>query len=360
MNRFFAIGLLILVAGAFAWWWRSGDEAPANAPAKTAAGASTALPVDSVLRVRPAQTASPGNAPTTPVKARPVSPLIAQYRAKRNFAALHAAVQGASTPEALYLRAEIYRTCARPEGKTAGDLARERAGDRDRFAAGLAQGVAGASQRLDAYDRLHADPCQGLDLGSFDPAELARLVAAAADAGDPRARAWQLAERIERSRFGNPANDATGYDVSAADFEQMRQLMSVADPEVVLDLQGVLASSMQHGSMRLNGEPVDQGSLYSALSLLACDLGASCGADAQTLLTNCAYRGRCATGSLYEYLYYYEASPASAQQIDNYRRAWLAMLNAGDLSGLTLSSVDAPPGFSMTFGGRRLFRPPGG
>jgi len=264
-----------------------------------------------------------------------------------------------TTPESLYLRAEIYRECALPAGVTVDDRANARAAERARFMAGLTHESAASAQRLAAFDKLHEDPCAGLDVGTFERAELDRLLAAAADAGDPRAQAWRMAERIERTRFDGRTNDAAGYSMNQEDFDAMRRLLATGDPDVILDLRDVLSSSFQHGSLRLNGEAIDPSSFHSALALLACEQGATCGTDSQTVLTNCAYRGRCAAASLYEYMYYYENSPADAQQIDAYRRAWQSMLNGRDLSGLTLSPIDGMPGFTMTFGGRRSSRPGG-
>lgn len=258
--------------------------------------------------------------------------MLGQFRAKRDYRALHGALQSATpTPEVLYLRAELYRRCSRAEGKTATDAARERSEERQRFANGLVQGGGNSAQRLEAYDKLNVDLCAGLDLGTFSEETLQRMVADAANAGDPRAQAWQLAERIERTRFAG-SNDAMGYDISDQEFEQMRRLMATRDPEVILDLQGVLSSCLQHGSVRFNGEPVDQENFFAALTLLACDAGADCGPESQTILMNCAYRGRCLAGTVSDYMYFYQTSPAGAQQIDTYLRAWQAMLNAGDLS----------------------------
>lgn len=360
MGRRLLLVFILAALGALAWWRlavRPADDAPPAVSTRTVPPAT--LPADSVLRVRPQAPATTDLPAARATVAKPLSPLLAQFRARRDYASLHALLQKSpATPEVLYLRAEIYRSCTHDAGKTAADRASARTATRAKFVAGLGQD-AGAARRLQAFDALYADPCAGLDLGPFDPAEMARLVAAAADAGDPRAQAWQLADRVERSRYDGRTTDSSGYAIDQATFDDIRRLMATGDPEVVLDLQNVLASSLQHGSVRFNGAPIDPQAFHSALTLLACDLGADCGVDAQTVLSNCAFRGRCAASSLYEYMYYYENSPADSQQIDAYRRAWQAMLNAGDFSGLTLSPDDGMPGFNMTFGGRRHFRPPG-
>jgi len=145
--------------------------------------------------------------------------------------------------------------------------------------------------------------------------------------------------------------------MSAADFEQARELLASGDPGVIEDLNGLLASSLQHGTVQLAGQPIDQSAFHSALTLLACDAGARCGPDSPALLRDCAYRNRCAAGTVSESMFYYDTSPAQAQLIDQYHRALLAMMNAGDFSGLTLANVDRVPGYSMVFGGHRVVWP---
>jgi hypothetical protein len=179
------------------------------------------------------------------------------------------------------------------------------------------------------------------------------MVAAAADAGDARARAWQLAERVERSREDVADRKPHGYELTAADFDEARQLLASRDPGVIEDLQGILSSTLQHGSIQLDGMPVDPAAFHSALTLLACEAGASCGPDSPQLLRGCAYQGRCAVGTVYEYMYYYGSAPAEAQLIDDYRARLSAMLASGDLSALTRVDVPALPGYTMVFGGRR-------
>jgi hypothetical protein len=316
-------------------WWRTTADAPPSVGTKaTHAVAASSLPVESVLLVRPTLHASARMDGGTSRPARAVSPELAQFRARRDYAALYQALEASpQTPESLYIRAEIYSRCAGTDGKTAEDVAKERASRRDKLMAALSQGPADTAQRIDAFDKMNVDPCQGLDLGTFKPQELTRMIAA--DAGDVRAKAWQLAERIERAWDERRTADRqrTGYDLSPGDFEQARQLLASGDPEVIQDLQGMLSSSLEHGSIRLGGLPVDQAAIYAAFSFLACDAGAACGPDSPVVLRNCVYRGRCAAASFYEYMYYYETSPADAQLIDSYRRTLQAMLNAGDLSG---------------------------
>jgi len=253
------------------------------------------------------------------------------------------------TAENLYARAEIYWRCARTQYRE--QAAAEK---RAQFVHWLAdRDPANMQQRLAAYDRAAVDACNGLAIGPFDEATMRRMLAEAAEAGDVRAQAWQLAERIERKRYDDPRS--SGYEVTATDFEQALRLIESGDPDVIADLQGVLSSTLQNAGIRIGGVPIDQGAFHAALDLLACDAGGQCGPDTPQLLRECAYQGRCAAGTVYEYTFYYGSSPATAQTIDAYRRQLGAMMAAGDLSQLTRVDEAGVSGYSMTFGGRRIF-----
>lgn len=287
------------------------------------------------------------------------SPALTQFRNRADYASLYRSIEAKRTPEALYLGAEIYALCAKRTRKSEQQVADERAAERAKFAAALSTGAGGPVQRLDAFDRLKHDPCNGLDVGKFDPETLARLIAAAADAGDPRAQAWQLAERVETGYYDAQRVDrsSSGYRLSAEEFEEARRLLASGDPGVITDLSDLLSSTLAHGVVQLNGQPIDYDALHSAFTLLACDAGARCGPDSTPVLTNCAYRGRCDARTLSEYMFYYETSPSQAQLIDSYHQALLGMMNARDFSGLSLADLDHLPGFSMVFGGRRAIWP---
>ncbi len=328
-----------------------------RAGAAPATSQSKELPVASILQVRPA---GPGHATDTSASAplpiaHSASAAILQFRERRDLASLYRTVENDTSPEARYLRAEIYSLCARKDDKTPSVRAQENETFRAKFVAGISADQANGSRRLEALDRINRDVCRGLDLGKLDPKELARLLKAAAEAGDARARAWQLAERIEQSSRENRIGPS-GFNLNEEDFATMRTLLASGHPEVIQDLQGILSSTLSQGVIQLGGVTTDNQALYSALTLLACDAGASCGPDAPMILTECAYRGRCDAGSLYEFLFYYQTSPSEAQAIDSYHRALSSMLRTGDFAGLTYAQVPIVPGFNMMFGGRRADR----
>jgi len=347
------VALLAIVAAA--WWWHGAREPakPTAASTPPAKDESISLPVATVLRVRPSTT--PVAPPSAPQSALAESSPLKQFRDGVDFASLYRSLDGDRSAEALYLRAEIYARCVRHATQTD----RASANDRATLVAALARDP-DAAQRVDAFDRMQRDPCQGVDLGKFDRQAFTAMLDAAAAAGDARAKAWQLAARVETAYYGAQRVDraSTGYPLTREDFEQARQLLATGDPSVIADLQGLLSSSLEHGTVQLDGRPIDHAAMHSALTLLACDAGANCGPDAPSLLRDCAFRGRCAAGTVSESMFYYETSPAQAQIIDRYHRELLAMMNAHDFSALTLADVDHVPGFSMTFGGRRVIWDP--
>ena len=105
MNKLL-LGLALALAVAV--WWRLHDNAAQ--PQTQAEASAKPLPVESVLRVRPnvaADTpATPG--PVTTPRRAPESAPLAQFRDRTDYASLYRSTENNSTPEAMYLRAEIY------------------------------------------------------------------------------------------------------------------------------------------------------------------------------------------------------------------------------------------------------------
>lgn len=191
-------------------WWRLNDDVAK--PQTRAAAGEKPLPVESVLRVRPnvAADAAATPAPVAASRRATESPLLAQFRDRADYASLYRSTENESAPEALYLRAEIYSICANHSGKSEQDTEADRAEKRAKFASALQGGSPVTAQRLEAYDRFNRDPCVGLDLGKFDPKTLAEMVARAAQAGDPRAQAWQLAQRVSTAYYDEQGGNRSG------------------------------------------------------------------------------------------------------------------------------------------------------
>ncbi len=328
------------------------ERPPGGAGAQVKVMAQGDLPASSVLRINPRSTPA---APAIQAKAAAiVSADIAQLRSRKGWGELHARVSsGPQTSEALYMQAEIYSRCAKRTPVANAPATQPLAETRDKFIASLS-GDPNGEQRIAAYEKTKADPCEGLALGEFSKEKLAQMVAAAATAGDPRAQAWLLGEQIERAYFDAQPRPQ-GYAVSDEQMESIRRLLATGDPGVLTDFQGILSSSLMDGNLRMgpNNERVDLSAMAAALTLVACDLGASCGADSQRLLMHCALQGYCAAGNLYDYTYFYESSPHQAQLLEQYRQALLQMASNRDFSGLRLVREPTTPGMSSVRGGRR-------
>ncbi len=346
-NAFFAA--FIFFAFVYAWkLWQTTSPAPSTA---TQAASSVAmgknLSSSAVLRIDPK--ASSGIMPRTDLPVKPVSPDMQQYRDKKDFAALYARVKaGAQSPEAQYLQAELLERCAKRATQPNDPPARSREERREKFIANLTGTAEQKAMRSAAYDKINADHCGELAKIDRDDSTIERLRNEAAKAGDARARAWQLSADIQKVseamdeavRTGKrPANGgASGNIITDAQWTQLRELLATGDIGVLNELRPVLASSLTDGTFRMGPDepPVEQRALWQALGLLACDLGAPCGADSNAVLAECAHSNRCGSANFYDHTYFYDASPYTAQIMERYRQTLADMIRRGDASALQL------------------------
>ncbi len=321
-------------------WHRSDAKASPSAEKRD-------LPASSVLRIDPRVAHAPPA--TAAVKATPApDPVIAQLRSRTGWAPLYQRlVAGPPTPESLYAQAEIYNRCARRPPNPARPKQTDAEG-RESYVASI-RGQPNFEQRLAAYDKVNANPCEGLSLGEFSKEEFERLLNAAAAAGDVRAQAWQLNQQVFEASNGRPG----GQVITDEQVQAIRRMLASRDPGVVGDLQGLLASSVVDGTWRIGGidERLDERALYASLTLVACDLGGACGLDSRQLLNECSMNGYCGATNLYDHTYFYESSPNQAQLMDRYRRAFDEAIASGDLSSLRLVREPMQRGRQYMFGG---------
>lgn len=350
-NAFFAA--FIFFAAVYAWKVMQTTTAPAtpSAEAKSAPLAEKKLSSSAVLRIDPK--ASSGIQARTDIPQKPLSTDVQQFRERRDLPALYARLKaGAQTPEALYLQAEILDRCAKrpPSPNTPPGTREER---REKFLAGLSGTPEQKALRTAAYDQLTRDTCGELAKIERNPAEIEKLRADAAAAGDVRAQAWQLSadiikasEDAETARRagkgpgqpgGGPAPGA-GNVITDEQWKTLQGLLASGEVGALNELRGVLASTVTDGTIRLGPDqaPVDQRALWTAVGLLGCDLGNPCGADNRDVLSACVYSGRCGSSNLFDHTYFYEASPHIAQLMESYRQSLADMIRRGDFSQLRL------------------------
>ncbi|HEV8501540.1 MAG TPA: hypothetical protein VGR63_08175 [Casimicrobiaceae bacterium] len=350
--RKFLLGLAVAAAIAVTWRHYSVPVAPvgANPPQAKA----DTLPMTTVLRVRPDGAMPAAPAGGAGVTRRVESADLAQYRSRRDYAALYARVsREAGAGEAGYIAAEIYYRCARHDDTASG--APDAAAARAQFQATIARAGSQADTRAAAYARLDgSSACAGLDFGAYDAKAYAEMLRASADAGYAAASARLLADRIVRDTnvAQQSANHGSGYSVSPDTLAQMTALLASGDPDVIQSLSGILASTIAGGVVQLAGEDVEAFPMHAAMTLLACDAGADCGGDARPILMACAYHGQCDAHNVEDFVYYYDMSPAQAQLVNNYRQTLRGMLGAHDFSGVTLVPTTGSSPYTYMFGGR--------
>jgi hypothetical protein len=320
----------------------------ASASAKSTNVTATALPASSVLKIDP-RAKSPIAAATTN-NAKPISADMQQYRDRKDFAALYDRLKtGAQTPEAQYLQAEILERCSKkPPEPNKPEETRE--AKREKFVAGLTGSADKIVVRTAAYDELNRDICGKLSTIPQNKEEIAALRKAAADAGDSRARAWQLNSEIlkatDEAQAANagkpgglePGGRGQGYVLNDQQWSTIRELLSSGDPAVVGELRAVLSSTLADASLRIgpDKEPIDNRAFWNTWALVACDLGADCGSNNRQLLADCMSQNRCGSNNVYDHSYFYDASPNDAQAMERYRQQLLEMIRTNNFNNLQL------------------------
>ena len=347
------------------------NETPAivaAAPGASVAVATTKLGATSVLNIDPSVSSTPRAQPNVP-KPR-LSAEMQLFRDKKDWPLIYQrAKNGPQTGEALYLQAELLEKCAKRPLNDAKKVESTREIKREKFIQTLSGKEQQKIARTAAYDALNIDVCGELKSIEYSKDEITKLSKAAAEAGDPRARAWRLQgdsakatsdDYNARNNIKPEAGDKTqsrmdGYLISDQQWAAARELLAKADPVVLVDLQSLLSSTLSDASIRLgpDKEPIENRAFFSAWTLVGCDMGNNCGVSNPQLLADCAYRNRCGSTSLQDQIYFFEASPHEAQLVERYRQTILDAIRTGDFTNLNLVRGPQTRGNTFIFGNRR-------
>jgi hypothetical protein len=318
--------------------------ANARAPAKLAAAA--------VLAIDPRT-----NGPRATASA-PRATVFNEYLAAKNYKAIYDRLKSGpegQTPEGWYVLYDMLRKCATiTERTTRQPLVRTTEQRREDFVNAIPANDPQRDKRIAAYENVSANRCAGLEGVSITQADLNKLLADAAAAGDPKAKALSLEQELWAARRadGKWRNDVAPTD---AQVDSLRNAISSRDPEAMLIAGRVLSSSWHDFSLRIGDESqvVEQRSFMQAWQLLACDYGYPCGDTNARLLSACAYQGHCNAQSLPDYIFFYGASPYDSQLLTQYRQVLRTAIDTGDWSQLTVArgpvpasarAVNNPPG----------------
>lgn len=268
--------------------------------------------------------------------------------------------------ETKYFAAVAIETCV---GRTRGAAPASDA-DRERFQSRLKENDPNNPQRIAAFNRVTA-MCEGFAGTNLTAADAAKLYAEAAAAGNPGAKVALAANQFnDQTRAGN----ARGVDARRLSEDQLalvRDGLASGDPFAIQRAGQLLTwNSTQLADRRLgpSGDPFNPRDWGAAWTLAACDRGANCGADAQRVLSGCAYQGACGYESLEAYMQFNELAPntyLAAQQnratildaIAQGRWDWLGIA-AG--SGRTVTTTAPVANAGATTTRTTLTRPPGG
>ena len=230
---------------------------------------------------------------------------------------------------------------------------------RQQILASLPEGDPRLAQRLEAYDKVTADPCAGLSGIVATEAELDQLLKGALAGGDPKARAWQVEQEMWQERRASGLPRRAGATLTDDQLASIKDAFSSRDPEAIAIAGRVLANSFRDLTVRLgpDREVIENRAFMNAAQLLACEHGYPCGDNNAQVLNACAYQGHCGVASLPDYLFYYASSPYDAQLLDRYRTLLRQALDSGDWSALQVDRGNPSPNApSYRYPGRPIGR----
>jgi hypothetical protein len=160
--------------------------------------ATKRLPADAVLAIVPGAP-FPALQAGVAAPARRMTPAVEDLDRRRNYSALYERLKDKAdrNGEESYVLAEVLRACARIAGrKPSGSRSFDRPDAREQFMAALPEKDPFRAHRIRAYEHWEREPCAGFPEVDLADAQLRALLAAAATAGDPKARARLLQEEL--------------------------------------------------------------------------------------------------------------------------------------------------------------------
>ena len=350
---FFAALLVVVAATYLAWKPVSPAELlhpGASQGAPPAAGAKSA---QRGFVLAPARPASP--APRMAAAAAPGRrSLYNEYLGAKSYRALYDRLHGSpegSTAEGMYVMYDILRKCAavtdRPYRRQAD--ARPVEQRRQEFLAALAPDDPQRDKRIAAFDATAVDHCAGLEGITIAQADLDKLLASSAAAGDPKAKATEVEQQVWQQRRAGQWRTAT---LSDTQIDTLEQAIGTKDPGAMVLAGRLLSNTWPDLTMHVGGDaaPAEPRALFNAWQVLACEYGYPCGADNARLEQECAYNGHCDAQNLPQYLFYYGSSPHEAELVSQYEASLRGAIENGDWSQIVVSRGSKMPGNRYFFG----------
>lgn len=352
-NRFTFPLLMAAVLGAGAWFALRPPEmpdVPVVSPTAAASVPKGSAPPDK-LAASAVLAIDPRPNPLRPARPMPVkATLFNEYLGAKQYKALYDRLHGSpegQTAEGRLVLYEILRNCANiTEGKRW--QWKPSTPKRDDFVQGLAASDPQRDQRIAAYDGFTANHCAGFDNVTITQADLDRMLADAAAAGDPRARAMSIEQELAIARRNQGRDNAT---ISDGQIQSLKDALSSKDPEAIRVAGRVLSNSWHDYSLRVGPDqsPIEPRAFMNAWLVLACEYGQPCGSDTPRLQQACAFQGHCDAQNFPDYLYYYGSSPHDSQLLVQYRSLIQSAIETGDWSQIQVLRGLPPPTNRITF-----------
>ena len=352
MKLRYSLGIPVLAALAVVGWLAVRPAPAPEAPPVVATGPAAA-PAPSARP--PAGNSQPSSAPAAP-RPPPAAPapvratLFNEFLKARDYRAIYDRLRNSAegeTAEGRLVLWEILRNCATvTEGRRSSY--RPPVPKREDFIANLAPNDPQREMRLAAYEEFTANRCQGFEGVAITQAELDKVLAASAAAGDPRAKALQIEQDLWAQRR-TQGRDAVA--LSDQHIDALKQLAATKDPEVIRVAGRVMSNVWADTALRLGEQqqPVEQRPFMNAWLVLACDLGQPCGADTPRMQQACALQGHCNAQSFPDYLFYYSSSPHESNLLAQYRAILRTAIDSGDWSQLSIARGLPTPSTRITF-----------
>ena len=352
MNYRWLVVLLVVVAfGAGAWVLLKPPEMPAPSSAASPLPEEPSAPrrlpdsgPKAVTTAAPVVAPPPGAAPSVQ---RANLTLYGEYLASRQLRLLYdrlRATADGQTPEGQYLLYEILRRCATVTDRTTTRPMQRTFPKREDFVAGVPLLDPQRERRLAAYDQVEGNRCAGFEGVTVTQAELNKLLADSAAAGDAKARALAVEMELQQRRPGSRSpNDAQ--------LDTLRQVLATRDPGAVMIAGRLFSNTYQDLTVRIGpeGQVAEPRALYNAWQMLACEYGYPCGADNQYILTECALRSHCQATGLQDFLTFYGSSMHDAQLVAQYQQILRNAIATGDWSQVSVARGARPPGSPRAF-----------
>ncbi len=334
------ISALAVASLGFTYWYFDGTR---KAPAVSQPIAT--LPASTVLSINPRSASPVSHAPMMNGSHGLSAELDRATRLRSLYERL-SSTNSTSTAEARYVLFRVLSECARrPEAR---GRSNSRGEQRKAFADSIPDANPDKQRRLALFDEL-ASRCEGLEDLTSSEQELNGMLAEAARAGDPKARAHLVALEILRTAKG-----PEGPSITDEQLQTLREAIRSGDPSAVVIAGTALSNAFRDLVIEIGPQhdEMDGRAAREAWRMLGCEYGLECGPGNRELQAACAHSGLCGATSLADFLFYYQVSPHQAQLIDSYRQQFRRAADGNDWGDIRFSRRPNPNG------GRTLFAVP--